>query len=124
MKKTLAMLLLAAMILSGLSALATSVEITMPSFLQKGTDPSKAVYEVKVIDQNGDPVPECSVGFCLETGCVPVECDENGVAIYEAEPAEYHVKVIDAPEGYDYPDDTDVYTVKETSSIVLTITKE
>lgn len=124
MKKTLAILLLAALLLSGLSALASSIEITVPSFLEKNADPNKAVYEVRVIDQNGDPVPNCSVGFCLDTGCVPVECDENGVGIYETEPAVYHVKVIDAPEGYEYPEDTNVNTVKMTSSIVLTITKK
>ena len=125
MKKILVTLLLAAFILSGISALASGLQISLPSaLLEKSAAPGKVIYEVLVVDQNGDPVPECSVGFCLNTGCVPVECDENGRGSFEAAPDAYHVKVIDAPEGYDYPDDTDTYIGPDSGSVTLTITKE
>ena len=85
---------------------------------------TEATYTVTVLDQNGDPVPGAAVGFCLESGCVPVDCDENGVATYKAAPNNYHIKVIDAPEEYDYPDDTDIYTDTASGSYTLYITKD
>lgn len=81
-------------------------------------------YTVRVVDQNGDPVPEAAVIFCLDTGCVPVETDENGVAIYSGAPARYHIQVVDAPDEYDYPDDTDTYIGPESGEMTLVITKE
>ena len=86
--------------------------------------PDQAVYTVRVVDQNGDPVPEAAVGFCIEEGCRPVPCDEDGVAVYSGEPQRFHIKVIDAPDGYDYPDDTDTYIGPDSGSVTLTITKE
>ena len=87
-------------------------------------DAATPAYTVAVVDQNGDPVPEAAVGFCLDSGCVPVETDENGVATYNGAPDRYHIKVVDAPDAYDYPDDTDVYIGPEAGSATLTITKE
>ena len=84
----------------------------------------KPSYAVTVLDQNGDPVPGASVGFCLDTGCVPVESDENGVATYNGAPNRYHIQVVDAPDGYDYPDDTDAYIGPESGEATLTITKK
>ena len=84
----------------------------------------KPTYTVRVVDQNGDPVPEAAVGFCLDTGCVPVETDENGIAVYSGAPARYHIKVVDAPDEYDYPDDTDFYLGPESGEFTLIITKE
>ena len=84
----------------------------------------KPAYTVRVVDQNGDPVPEAAVGFCLDTGCIPVETDENGVAVYSGAPNRYHIRVVDAPDEYDYPDDTDTYIGPESGEITLVITKE
>lgn len=89
-----------------------------------GDAADKPVYSVTVSDQNGDPVPEAAVGFCLDTGCVPVETDENGVAAFTGAPGRYHIQVVDAPDGYDYPDDTDIYIGPESGAVTLTITKE
>ena len=84
----------------------------------------KPTYTVTVLDQNGDPVAEAAVGFCLDTGCVPVETDENGVAVFSGAPNRYHIRVVDAPDEYDYPDDTDLYIGPESGEMTLTITKE
>lgn len=81
-------------------------------------------YVVRVVDQNGDPVAEAAVGFCLDTGCVPVETDANGMAAYDGAPAQYHIQVVDTPEGYDYPDDSDFTIGPEPGEITLMITKE
>ena len=86
--------------------------------------PGEATYTVHVVDQNGDPVPEAAVGFCVDTGCMPIEADENGVASYTGAPTRYHLKVVDAPDEYDYPDDTDIYIGPESGEQTLVITKE
>ena len=84
----------------------------------------KITYTVTVVDQNGEPVPEAAVGFCLDTGCIPVETDENGAAVYSGTSARYHIKVVDAPDEYDYPDDTDCYIGPESVEMTLVITKK
>ena len=86
--------------------------------------PGTATYTIYVVDQNGDPVPDCSIGMCVDTGCMPIEANEDGVAVYTGAPQKYHLKVIDAPDGYDYPDDTDIFVGPESGSQTLTITKE
>ena len=107
-------------------------EETIMELLTKGPDETrkdgpkdeKPTYTVRLVDQNGDPVPEAAVAFCLDTGCVPVETDENGVAVYSGASGRYHVRVVDAPDEYDYPDDTDTYLGPESGEITLVITKE
>ena len=95
-----------------------------PSEAKEAAQEEKPTYTVRVVDQNGDPVPEAAVGFCLDTGCIPVETDENGVAVYSGAPARYHIQVVDAPDEYDYPDDTDFYLGPESGEMTLVITKE
>ena len=77
-----------------------------------------------MVDQNGVPVVEAAVGFCLDTGCIPVDTDENGLAVYTGAPASYHIQVVDAPDGYDWPDDTEVYIGPGSGEATLTVTKE
>ena len=112
-------------------AFVASYEETIMNLLKGGpaetsetTQEDQPTYTVRVVDQNGAPVPEASVGFCLDTGCVPVETDENGVAVYSGAPARYHIQVVDAPDEYDYPDDTDCYIGPESGEMTLVITKE
>ena len=50
--------------------------------------------------------------------------DENGVAVFSGAPARYHIQVVDAPDEYDYPDDTDFYLGPESGEMTLVITKE
>ena len=60
--------------------------------------PEKCVFELFFINTEGVPVPDCEVTFCTDELCVPVKADENGVAVFEGEPREYHVSLI-APQG-------------------------
>lgn len=105
------------------SSIAVSrVEAEKPAEAEKPVE-DKPSYTVTVVDQNGDPVPGASVGFCLETGCVPVDTDDNGVATFHGAPNRYHIQVVDAPDEYDYPDESDVYIGPESGEVTLTITK-
>ena len=62
--------------------------------------PQSASYSVTFTDPGGDPVPGCIVNFCTDEMCVPVQADENGVAVFEGAPYEYHLQVIRVPAGY------------------------
>lgn len=84
----------------------------------------RPAYAVRVVDQNGDPVPGASVIFCSDSECVPEKTDENGVAVFHGEAGRYHIQVVDAPDEYDYPDESDDYIGPESGEVTLTITKE
>ena len=63
-------------------------------------------YTLRVVDQNGAPVPKVAIVYCDESTCNPIFSDENGVASFQA-PAypyslhtlNYHSTPIDAPAG-------------------------
>ena len=86
---------------------------------------SPVTYTAKVADQHGDPVPGARVAFCTDETCRNSEgTDANGVTSMTLAPAKYHLKVIDAPDGYDWPSDTDVYVGPEVGEGLLRITKK
>ena len=53
---------------------------------------------------------EVTVNFCTDTACTPEETDETGMIAFEGEPREYHVQIVDVPEGYSYDESFDMYT--------------
>ncbi len=66
----------------------------------------KVTYTVKVQDENGDPIANAMVQFCLES-CMPVGAtDAQGMVTCQREAADYKVSLMQLPEGYDYSTDT------------------
>ncbi len=69
------------------------------------TEPSEEVaepsYSVTVVDEAGNPVVGVMLQMCLDT-CVPGKTNENGVAEFFLEEADYKVSLLNMPEGYDY----------------------
>lgn len=64
-------------------------------------DSSKTEYTVTVVDATGSPVGGVTLQFCDEANCkLPVSTDENGVVTVSYAPSEYHVTLIELPEGY------------------------
>ncbi|MBR1558822.1 MAG: hypothetical protein IJ646_01135 [Clostridia bacterium] len=121
MKRYLTILLTLALLLCGLAA-AEGGKLLAPKATEAPAE-GEATYTVYVVDQNGDPVPEAAVGFCVDTGCMPIEADENGVATYTGAPTRYHLQVVDAPDEYDWPDESDVYIGPESGEATLVVTK-
>ena len=81
-------------------------------------------YTVRVVDQNGDPVPEVAIAFCSATGCNNAYTDEEGKCVYKGPAYKYHVTVVEAPDGYSEDFNDDVYTEKYSSSITIEIDKK
>lgn len=84
----------------------------------------KGTYIVRVTDQDGQPVPEAAIGFCAEAGCVPVYADENGAAVYQAARTEYHLTIVELPDGFAEPEDFDMNIGPEDADITIRVTKK
>ena len=84
---------------------------------------TEAGYTVRVIDQNGDPVPGATVNVCSDTFCDPRLTDEEGCFFYESEPFSYHLQLLKAPEGYSFDRTQEYHTGTEYGETVITVTK-
>lgn len=58
-------------------------------------------YQIRVVDQAGNPVAGAVVNFCSDEACQPVSADEKGLCEYSTAPGEYHVQILSLPEGYE-----------------------
>ena len=101
-----------------------TTESTEPT--TKATEPTTEVvteptYVVTVQDQNGDPVVGAFVQLCLES-CFPSLTDENGVASFFLDEADYKVGFTVMPIGYEYVDEQEAWYFAEgenTMTIVI-----
>lgn len=80
-------------------------------------------YVLRVVDQDGSPVPEVTVSFCTDEACVPCEADASGVITFTGKPYAYHVQVVDLPEGYSVDDGFEMTTTEEYGEWLLRIRK-
>lgn len=96
-------------------------------FLQEGgmdAPYGEVAYRVTIKDQNGDPVPGAVVNFCSDESCQPTTTDENGVSLFVAEFAEYHVQVLSLPDGYNGEDLEKISIGPWSGNTTLTVTKQ
>lgn len=102
-----------------------TTEATEPT--TEATDPTTEAaepsYVVTVVDQNNAPVAGAWVQLCLES-CVPAMTDENGVANFFLEEADYKVGFTVTPAGYEYVDGVDSwYFAEGENTITITLNK-
>ena len=91
---------------------------------EKKAENKQEAYLVHVADQDGNPVEGVTVNFCTDTACVPKESDENGLITFTGAPDAYHVQIIDAPDGYSWDEDYEMYTAREYGEWVLRVRKD
>ena len=90
-----------------------------------GLPSNKAVYSVTVVDQNAHPVAGVMLAFCTDTACRNSDySDENGKITMMLEPDQYHVQVVDAPEGFDGTEEPELYMGPESGEATLTVTRK
>ena len=77
-------------------------------------------YTVTVVDEGGNPVAGAMVQLCAEA-CYPNQTNDQGVATFNLEEAEYKVSFLKLPEGYETIDGVTDYYFEE-GSMELTIT--
>lgn len=98
---------------SGETELDTAVEeqeasSDVPEEVTAALENAGTTYTVYVVDEDGNPVSGGIVQFCLES-CTPVVIDENGVATFTAEEADYAVKMLSMPAGYTYATEEEAF---------------
>ena len=103
----------------------TTTNATEPT--TEATEPTTEVadpsYVVTVVDQNNEPVAGAWVQLCLES-CVPAMTDENGVANFFLEEADYKVGFTVTPAGYEFIDGIDAwYFAEGENTITITLNK-
>lgn len=69
-------------------------------------------YTFTFVDPDGNPLPGVMLSVCSDTFCAMAVSGEDGVAVFEGEPAVYEVHVLKAPEGY-FLDTEQVYETAE-----------
>lgn len=107
---------------TGAMASAQGFQDVFDAYLQGG-DSQNTAYAVRIVDQNGDPVPGVIVNFCTDTACTPVTSDQNGQAVYTGQPYAYHVQVLSVPEGYDYTGEAEMVLLAGGDEVTVTATK-
>lgn len=59
----------------------------------------KVTYTVTVVDENNTPISGAMVQMCLDA-CIPSLTNDEGVATFNLEEADYKVSFVTAPAGY------------------------
>ena len=85
---------------------------------------TKITYTVTVKDQDGNAVEGAAVQMCDDKGCkMPAATDANGVVTFTYDPSNYHVTVVECPEGYTCDPEQAFYFEGESTELTVTITK-
>lgn len=90
----------------------------------KAAQDAPQAYVVRVVDQNGDPVPGVYANFCTDTACTVTQSDGTGTIVFEGEPRVYHVQMLKAPAGYSFDAGFDFYTGSGYGEWVLRVRKD
>lgn len=101
------------------------IEATEPTTeaTEPAQDEAEPTYVVTVVDQNNDPVVGAWVQLCLEA-CVPAMTDDNGVANFFLEEADYKVGFTVMPAGYEYAGEEEAwYFADGENTITIVINK-
>ncbi len=90
----------------------------------KAQDTELSAYVLRIVDQNGDPVPGVFASFCTDAACVPAEADENGVITFAGAPDTYHVRLVDLPDGYSCDESFELATGPEYGEWIVRVRKD
>lgn len=70
---------------------------------------NQAGFQVKIVDEGGNPVQGCMVQVCKDT-CLPAISNAEGIATFNLQIEDGHkLQVSNCPEGYTYDGEADIY---------------
>ena len=72
----------------------------------------------------GDPVSDVRIQICTDERCAMITSDDDGIAEFDGEPADYDVHVLSVPEGYSLISDKDFKTTSDYATFDFTLEKE
>lgn len=87
---------------------ASSSEV-VDSSENNSSEEKTAKFEVKVVDDMGNPVEGVMLQICKDS-CIPAKTDANGIATFNIEvTSEHKLSVLSCPTGYEYKGEAEVY---------------
>ncbi|MBR2570860.1 MAG: redoxin domain-containing protein [Clostridia bacterium] len=99
-------------------------ESVVTYFLKEDYDGAPAaLYGVYAFDQNDELVPGVTVNFCTDTVCQPAVTNENGVICFTGPLDNYHLQVLQVPEGYTFDESFDAYVSEESGWVGIPVTR-
>lgn len=81
-------------------------------------DPALCTYTVYAFDDHR-MLPDVTVSFCTDTACTNIITNEDGVAVYRASPAKYHLQLVDVPDDHQDTLASDIFTEPYSQTIYL-----
>ena len=76
------------------------------------------------VDEEGNPVPEVMAAFCTADKCHQTESDEEGKCTFTGPADNYHVTIVEVPDGFIDDFNDDVYTEKYSSGSIMIVLKK
>ena len=111
----------------------TRAQVTVPAVGGSTEEPTEApteapstkvTYTVTVKDQNGNPVEGAAVQMCDDKGCkMPAPTNAEGVVTFTYDPSNYHITIVECPEGYTCDPEQAFYFEGESTELTVEITK-
>ncbi len=101
----------------------TEAETTTEAEEQSTVDDGKVAYQVKVVDEAGNPIAGALVQMCKDT-CFPSSTNESGIAEFSLPEADYKVSFLFLPAGYTYSSEAqEFYFDGDTTELTITLKK-
>lgn len=102
----------------------TDAPVDTPTEAPTQAPSGKVTYTVTVKDQNGNPVEGAAVQMCDDSGCkMPAATDANGVVTFTYAKSNYHITIVECPDGYTCDPEQSFYFEGESTELTATITK-
>ena len=106
------------------TAAPTDAPVDTPTEAPTQAPSGKITYTVTVKDQNGNPVEGAAVQMCDDSGCkMPAATDASGVVTFTYAPSNYHITIVECPDGYTCDPEQSFYFEGESTELTATITK-
>lgn len=102
----------------------TDAPVDTPTEAPTQAPSGKITYTVTVKDQNGNPVEGAAVQMCDDSGCkMPAATDANGVVTFTYAKSNYHITIVECPDGYICDPEQSFYFEGESTELTATIAK-
>lgn len=93
---------------------------TLPSTDAIAKEPSEFLYNIYLVDENGDPVDGVMINVCTDETCTPSNT-ESGFFGFNGDPFAYVIHVLKVPDGYAFDTTQEFVMDAEGDTLVITI---
>lgn len=100
-----------------------TAETTTEAPTETTTEASGTTYKVTVVSESGEPIANAMIQICLDA-CIPTVTNDEGVAEWTVEEADYKVSFLTLPTGYTYVDDVQEFYFDGETEMTITLKAE